>query len=312
MRLVFLGTSEFACPALNGLARAGHEVAAVVVPPARRGGRGNRLLHSPVEQTAGELDLPLLRPEDPNSDSFVAELSTLRPELGVLVAYGYILHRPLLAVPARGFLNLHPSLLPAYRGAAPVQRALLDGVTRTGVSVIRMTRRVDAGDVLGRRETDVNPDETAGDLSGRLALLGAGLLVDVVRQVEQNAVSPEPQDATAVTPAPKLTEEDRVLDWSRPASELHNRIRALSPAPAAWTLFRDERLLVYRSSPVAGTSPAPPGTIMDDGPGLRVATGDGTIELLQVKPQGGRTQDGQSFINGRRPGKNERFVTTGG
>jgi methionyl-tRNA formyltransferase len=311
MRLVFLGTSEFARPALRELVKAGHDIAAVVTPPARRGGRGRKLIRSPVEEAAEELGLALLQPEDPNSDDFVSQLSGLEPELGVLVAYGHILHRPVMSVPQRGYLNLHPSLLPAYRGAAPIQHALMDGAGTTGVCVIQITRRVDAGDVLARRQTTIGPDETAGELSDRLAELGAGLLVDTISRIGREEVSPEPQDPGAVTPAPKLTEKDRILDWGLPTIELHNRIRALSPNPGAWTLFRGERLLVYRSRPVPGAPFAPPGTIMTDRPGLMVATGSGILELLQVKPEGGKVQDGQSFVNGRRPAKSERLETRG-
>ncbi|UCG43711.1 MAG: methionyl-tRNA formyltransferase [candidate division WOR-3 bacterium] len=311
MRLVFLGTSEFACPALRELVRAGHDIAAVVTAPSRRGGRGKKPLRSPVEQAAGEIGLPLLRPEDPNSEDFVRELSGLGPELGILVSYGHILHEKLMSVPPRGFLNLHPSLLPAYRGAAPIQRALMDGVGTTGVCVIQMARKVDAGDILARRAASVGPDDTAGELSDRLAELGAGLLVDTIGKIGRDEVSGEQQDTAAVTRAPKLTEKDRILDWTLPADALHNRIRALSPSPGAWTLFRGERLLVYRSRPAAGPTPAPPGTILSDRTGLWVATGSGILELLQVKPQGSKVQDGRSFVNGRRPESNEKLETGG-
>jgi methionyl-tRNA formyltransferase len=311
LRLVFLGTSEFACPALGRLFQDGHDIAAVVTAPARRGGRGKKLLHSPVERTAGELGLALLQPEDPNSDDSVRELSGLEPELGVLVAYGCILRQPLMSLPVRGFINLHPSLLPAYRGAAPIQRALMDGVETTGVCVIQITGRVDAGDILARKETRVGPDETAGELSRRLAEMGANLLSDTIARIGRDETTPEPQDPRAVTPAPKLTEGDRTLDWGLPSDQLHNRIRALSPNPGAWTLFRGERLLVYRSRPVAGSPSDPPGTILEGASGLQVATGNGVLELLQVKPQGGKVQDGRSFVNGRRPQMNEKLETDG-
>ncbi|MBM3315518.1 methionyl-tRNA formyltransferase, partial [candidate division WOR-3 bacterium] len=284
MRLAFFGTSGFALPALQALHATGHSVAVVVTAPARPRGRGLRLVPGPVEAEARRLGLNLRLPEDPHSADTLAALAGLDLDLGVLVAYGFILRERLLAVPRLGFVNVHPSLLPEYRGAAPIQRALFDGRARTGVTIIAMNRQVDAGDILCRQEAAVGPDETAGELSARLAALGAELLLPVLESLAAGTARPRPQVSQAATPAPRLAGSDRLLDWSRPAPELHNRVRGLSPEPGAVTVFRGRRLLVLRSRLLAGAAAAPAGSLLLDMPGLAVATGDGILELMQVAP----------------------------
>ncbi len=279
----------------------------MVTQPNRPRGRGRRLEPGPIWSAAEAAGLRLLAPPDPNNTRFVAELSQLRPDLGVLTAYGRILGPALLKLPARGFINLHPSLLPAYRGAAPIQRALMAGCTTTGVTVIRMTEEVDAGDILNQEPVTVGPDETAGELSLRLANVGARLVTKTIGELLEGTAQARPQTQCCATHAPKVTDSERYLQWKRPASELHNLVRALSPKPCACTFFRSRRVLVLRSGLAQGTTTAQPGTILLDRPGLEVATGFGILSLLEVRPEAGKTQAGASFRNGLRPVPGERF-----
>ncbi|MFO7637855.1 MAG: methionyl-tRNA formyltransferase [bacterium] len=308
MKLVFLGASGFAVPSLKALASSSHELVAVVVPPAAPAGRGRRPRRTPVEDAARAAGLTVLDPTAPNDPAFVAALAELRPDLGVLVAFGCILRPDLLAAPARGFLNLHPSLLPRWRGAAPIPRALMAGDTRTGVTVIRLNERVDAGDILAQEPVPIGPDETAGELSDRLAAAGANLLLTTFDRLARQELPGATQDPALVTPAPKLRPPDRVLDWTRPATELHNRVRALSPEPGAVAGFRDRRLLVLRSHPSPADGSAPPGSILADRPGFVAATGNGTLEILELRPEGGRRQSGRDFRNGARLSPGERLT----
>ncbi len=300
MRVVFFGTSGFAVPTLRALAGSEHDVTAVVTQPPRPAGRGRQPHPSPVEPAAVELGLEVLRPEDPAEGSFVHRLAGLAPDLAVLVAYGHILKPALLKVPRLGFINLHPSLLPRYRGAAPVQRALMDGASETGVTVIRMDAQVDAGDVLDRVATPVADDETAGELLARLATEGAGLVLRILTRLADGTDRPEPQDPSLATPARKIRDRERVIDWTEPARTVHNRIRALSPVPGAYTGCAGRRLLVYRSRPLDSGNGSPPGTVAPDRKHFVVSAGTGAVELLEVRPEGGRTQSGTGFLNGHR------------
>lgn len=305
MRIVFFGTSDFATPTLRRLAADGHELQAVVTQPARPRGRGRKLSPGPVEQAARALGIAVMTPAEPNAPEFVARFAALKPELGVLAAYGRILSQALLDVPGHGFVNLHPSLLPAYRGAAPIQRALIDGRTETGITVIRMKREVDAGDILKQQSFAIDPDETAGELSCRLAAAGAELVSLAIR--EPGRLRPVEQDPSKATGAPKITDEERLVDWRRPAAELHNLIRGLSPEPAAYTFFRSKHVQLLRSALTRYPSPAEPGTILTVHPGLLVATGSAALELRTVKPESGPAQSGRSFRNGHRPAPGEKF-----
>ncbi|HDR00044.1 MAG TPA: methionyl-tRNA formyltransferase, partial [candidate division WOR-3 bacterium] len=252
----------------------------------------------------------VLDPPDCNDPAFVARLAELKPELGVLVAHGSILRPPLLAVPARGFINLHPSLLPCWRGAAPIQRALMAGADETGVTIIRMNERVDAGDILAREAHPVGPEETFGELAARLAEAGARLLLDTIDRLTREEVAGLPQNPSRACPAPRIRTEDRRLDWSRPARQLHDHVRALSPHPGAVAGFRGRRLLILRSRivPDAPADDTPAGTFLLDRPGLAVRTGDGALELIELRPEGGRLQPGRDFRNGARLVPGERLT----
>jgi len=309
LRIIFFGTAEFAVPTLVRLVESGHQVKPVVTAPAKPQGRGRRLVPSPVETAAQTLGLEVLTPADPNAIDFIEQLSPDQPDVGVLVAYGAILKPPLLNLPKAGFINLHPSLLPAYRGAAPIPRALMAGEKTTGVTVIAMTPAVDAGDILNQERVAIEPDETAGELAARLAPIGAELVLTTLEQLEQGHLVRHAQNPARASRAPKITKEERPIDWSKPAVVIHNQIRALSPDPAATTTFRQKQLLILRSHILNSRSADPPGTILLDLPGLAIATGQGVLELLMVKPEGGTTQTGRDFRNGHRPKPKEMVGT---
>ena len=309
MRVAFFGTSEFAVPALRALVERGHLVGPVVTAPAKPSGRGRKLVPGPVEQEARTLGLSVLAPEDPNETAFLAELASLQPDVAVLAAYGCILKTTLLRLPPRGFLNIHPSLLPRYRGAAPIQRAMLAGEQETGVTVIVLSEQVDAGDIIKQVAMTIGPDETAGELSQRLAATGARLVLEALSRLEKDTGSRTPQDPGLATRAPKLAKSERKIDWRETAPRIHNRIRALSPEPGAVTSFRERRLVLLRSRVRETPERDEPGEILVRYPGLLVATGAGAIEIAELKPEGSRVQTGQDFRNGHRPVAGERLVS---
>ncbi|MEO0069262.1 MAG: methionyl-tRNA formyltransferase [candidate division WOR-3 bacterium] len=310
MRIAFFGTGDFAIPSLK-LLNGKNDIIAVVTTPPRPQGRGKKILPSPVEKTARELNLKILTPENPNSESFVKIFRNFSPECGVVVDYGFILKEPLLKIPRYGFINLHPSLLPRYRGPAPIQRQLIDGCTETGVTVIAMSLEVDSGDILNQLRVPIEPEETAGELALKLAKLGAELVQTTITQIEQGSLSRSPQDHSRATKAPKITPQDRLIDWHNSAREIHNRIRALSPLPAAWTTFREKRILLLRSKIISDIEQPktqnPPGTVLINLPGVIVVTGNGFLELVQLKPAGGKVITGKEFRNGFRLISGERF-----
>ncbi len=308
MRLAFFGTSEFAVPALRALAGSAHDVKLVVAAPSQPSGRGRRLVPSPVEKEARALGLAAATPKDPNDPAFVAELESSHPDVAVLAAYGYILKPPLLAAPALGFLNIHPSLLPKYRGAAPIQRAILAGEQETGVTVIVLSEQVDAGDIIQQQAVPVGPDETAGELSQRLADAGARLMLDALARFGKGTPARTPQDSKLATRAPKIAKSERSIDWRDSAEGIHNRIRALSPEPGAVTGFRRRRIVLLRSQIHPTPDGGEPGQLLVQHPGLVVATGSGAVEIVELKPEGKRAQTGQDFRNGLRPVAGERFA----
>ncbi len=308
MRVTFFGTSEFAVPTLRALVESAHGVGLVVAAPAQPSGRGRKLVPSPVETEARALGLAVLSPEDPNDPAFVAKLKSRSPDVAVLAAYGYILKPPLLAAPALGFLNIHPSLLPRYRGAAPIQRAILAGEQQTGVTVIVLSEQVDAGDIIEQEAVPVGQDETAGELSQRLADAGARLVLDALTRFGEGTPARTPQDPKLATRAPKIAKSERSIDWRESAQQIHNRIRALSPEPGAVTSFRQRRIVLLRSRIPSTSDEGEPGQLLIQHEGLVVAAGSGTVEIIELKPEGKRAQTGQDFRNGLRPVAGERFA----
>ena len=298
MRVVFMGTPAFAVPTLDALVAAGHEVLGVVAQPDRPVGRGQQLVSPPTVQRARELGLEVRQPRAVKSGAFPEWLETCGAELAVVVAYGRILTPRLLAAPRRGCLNVHASLLPKYRGAAPIQWAVVRGETVTGVTTMKMAEGLDTGDMLLRASTPIGPDEDAEALAGRLSQMGAALLVETLARLDE--LVPEPQDEALATFAPLLTKEHGILDWSRPAGALHDQIRGLKPWPGASCTLRGEALKVSRARVLAreGQQGAP-GEVLA-GAGLLVACGQGSLEILEGQAPGRRVQPGRDLINGLR------------
>ena len=308
LRVIFLGTPEFALPSLHTLAGA-TTIAAVVTRPDRPAGRGRVLSAPPVAVVARAMGFAVLQPESLRAASTLETMRGLHPDLLVTVAYGRIIPPPVLALPPRGCINLHPSLLPAYRGASPIQRAIADGATTTGVTIMYQTEELDAGDIILQREVGIGPEETAGELEARLAEDGAALLAEAVRLIAAGAAPRRPQDRTQATYAARLTKQDGVLRWGRPARDLVNQVRAMTPRPGAYTLWREGVLKVWRaraadapdrSAAVAKPAGLPGQVLAADASGITIAAGSGALVLLEVQPEGGRRLRAADFLRGRR------------
>ncbi len=302
MRAVFFGTSQFALPALDALVASPVEVAAVFTQPDRPAGRGRRHTPPPVKTRAQEAGLPVFQPERIRA----ADVAAHGPDVGVAAAYGQILSRKLLDAPRHGVLNLHPSLLPRWRGAAPIQRALLAGDAETGVCVMRLVPALDAGPVLGRRVVPIGPRETAGALHDKLAALGAEQMLETLSALEAGAVREEAQDASLATYAEKLEKQEAALDWRLSAPRLDLLVRGLDPWPVArtrWPGMSNGPVRIWRAWPVEGASGGKPGEILGldespEGGGIRVATGAGDLVVLEVQPPGGKRMDAVVFARG--------------
>ncbi|MFN8026303.1 MAG: methionyl-tRNA formyltransferase [Acidimicrobiia bacterium] len=295
MRLLFLGTPADAVPPLHALHAAGHDIAMVVTQPDRRRGRGSDLMPSPVKEAALELGLHVVTPE--KSREIVEEVVALNVDLGVVVAFGQILPPALLEAVPHGFVNVHFSLLPRWRGAAPVERAMLAGDPETGVCIMRLEEGLDTGPVFARTETPIAPGETAGELHHRLVALGTELLVETLPLVPQ--VTPFPQEGE-VTYASKLEVEEFHLDWTRPAAELELVVRAGNPRPGAFTSDRGRRLKIWSARAHMMPAGAAPGTVLaapHSAP--HVATGKGVLELVEVQPEGKARMSGDAWLAGR-------------
>jgi methionyl-tRNA formyltransferase len=319
MRIVMMGTGLFAEPTFEALLAGPHPVVGLVTQPDRAAGalRGStRQTGRGLKSIAAGRGVPVFQPESVNTPEGVAGLKAFQPELLVVAAYGQILSRDVLAAASHGGINVHASLLPKYRGAAPVAWAVYHGETQTGVTIIRMSVSLDAGDILAQEALDIGPDETAGELEARLAPLGARLAVQVIDQIEAGTAQGRKQDPAQVTKAPKLAKEHGLVDWSRNARQVCNQIRAMQPWPTAYTFWHRAgqpplRLILHRAA-VAEAGPRggdPPGTILADSPGpLRVAAGaGGVVEVRELQPDGKRRMAAEEFLRGRRPQRGDRL-----
>jgi len=299
-RIVFMGTPEFAVPALDALADA-HQVVGVITQPDRPAGRGRRLAPSPVKQVALERGLSLSQPHSLRTPEAVAQLSAWKPDVIVVAAFGQILPQDVLGLPPHGCLNVHGSLLPHWRGAAPVAAAILAGDEVTGVTIMQMDAGLDTGPVLAQREETILPDDTQATLEKRLAYLGAELLVETLSAYLAGNLLPRPQPEEGATYAGQLRKEDGLLDWSRPAVELDRQVRAFTPWPGAFTTWRGQRLKVLRVVPLPEWhGDAPPGTVIVLADGVVVATGEGALRLEEVQLAGKRPMDIAPFLRGQR------------
>ena len=305
MRLVFLGTPELAVPSLEALVAAGHDVCRVISQPDRPRDRGHRVAITPVHDAAQRLGLPVSQPSKIKDPAFAEELRALAPEAFVLVAYGRLIPDALLELAPDRWLNMHPSLLPLYRGPAPIQGALLNGDDTTGVTTIRLQSEMDAGDILLQWETAIDPEETAGALHDRLAVLGADCLVETVAGLAAGTLTPRAQDHAQATFTQKLTKADGVLDFREPAAALRHRIRAVTPWPGATAALPDVSLKVLHADVVEAPAGSPPGTVIAaDADGIVVATGQGGLCIREVQRAGKKPMTAAAFLRGTavRPG----------
>jgi methionyl-tRNA formyltransferase len=300
MRVVFMGTPAFAVPSLDALARAGHELLAVVAQPDRPAGRGQALREPATKAWARPRGVPVLQPEKVRDGRLAAELSALRPDVVAVAAYGRILGKDLLELAPHGAVNVHGSLLPRYRGAAPVQWAVASGERETGVSIMQMDEGLDTGDVLLQRALPIAPEDTADALAPRLAALGGEALVEALALAAAGALVPVPQDAGRATLAPLLSKEDGRVDWTLPAARIAARLRGFSPWPGAWTTL-DGRVVKLLEARPEGAARTRPGDAHRAGRGLSVACGEGTaLSVTRLQPEGRAAQDALAFLNGLR------------
>ncbi|WP_217166007.1 methionyl-tRNA formyltransferase [Streptomyces sp. AC512_CC834] len=301
MKLVFAGTPEVAVPALDALIASGrHEVAAVVTRPDAPAGRGRRLVASPVAERAEEAGIEVLKPAKPREADFLERLREIAPDCCPVVAYGALLPRVALDVPARGWVNLHFSLLPAWRGAAPVQHAVMAGDEITGASTFLIEEGLDSGPVYGTVTETVRPTDTSGDLLTRLAFAGAGLLAATMDGIEDGSLDAVPQPSEGVTLAPKITVEDARVDWAAPALRVDRVVRGCTPAPGAWTTFRGERLKLVHAVPVPDRTDLAPGRLAAHKNNVYVGTGSYAVELLWVQAQGKKPMRAADWARGAR------------
>lgn len=298
MRVVFFGTPELAVPTLAAVADE-HEVLAVICQPDKPRGRSKKLIAPPAKQWAEAHGIAVHQPTRLNDGTFESWLKDLAPDVCVVAAYGRLLKQPLLDIPRYGYLNVHPSLLPRWRGPSPIQSAVLAGDTETGVSIMRLVLEMDAGDVQLQERTPIGPEENAAELTERLAATGAGMMLRALREVESGTATYTPQDPEHVTHCKMITKADGLIDWTRPAAEIHNQIRGCQPWPVAHCVWGGGKLRIHRSRVVEGNSTHDPGTVSAvEKDRFHVATGDGTLALLELQAPGKRAMACADFLRG--------------
>ena len=310
MRIAFFGTPDFAVPSLRALLGEGFDVAAVVTQPDRPHGRSrSNLVPPPVKVVAQEEGIPLLQPERPNAEEFFAQLQGAGPiDLGVVVAYGHILKPALLELPGSGMVNVHASLLPRLRGAAPIEHAILEGMEETGVSIMQMEAGMDTGPVLHTVSTPIPPDETGGELTVRLAEIGALALVEALALSEVEATHLVHQDDERATYAPKITRELAQIRWEEPSEMVARQTRAFDPRPGAWTSLNGREIKLFGPKPAdEWETDEVPGQVVETDPALVIATGDGALQFLDVQPAGKHRMAAREWLRGRGCKKGDRF-----
>ena len=309
LRVVFFGTPEFAVPTFDALLASRHTVVGAVCQPDRPRGRGHKVSIGPVKARALNGGVPVLQPERLKDDEFLAGLRVLRADLGVVAAYGKILTDAVLAIPRLGMINVHGSLLPRYRGAAPVHRAIVAGERETGITIMRVVKALDAGPMMATAPRRIGADETSDDVERDLARIGATLLVTVVDQLADGTVHETPQDDAAATYAHRLTKEDSRFEWEWPALRIHNLIRGLRPWPHAETFMHGRRLILLRSAVSDEPRDTAPGTVLETRSGdLVVAAGSGRVRLLELQAEGKRPMPAREFLAGHRVSPGDRFT----
>jgi methionyl-tRNA formyltransferase len=309
LRVVFFGTPQFAVPALDTLLSSRHRVVGVVTQPDRPRGRGQKVSDAPVKSRAMIAAIPILQPQTLRDPAFLSSLAHMSADIGVVAAYGRILSEGVLAAPRIGMINVHASLLPRYRGAAPIHRAVIAGERDTGVTIMRVVKALDAGPMLASIVRPILGDETSEDVERDLSHLGAGLLASTLDRIVDGGVEETPQNDADATYAPRLTKEDGVVDWFRPAQALHNLIRGLHPWPRAHTFLSGHRLVLHRSRVNDSEANAEPGTVLSaHGGELVVATGSGTLALLEIQSEGKRPTTTREFLAGHQVAEGSRFL----
>ena len=310
LRVVFFGTPSFAVPTLDALLGSRHRVVAVVTQPDRPRGRGQKTSDAPVKARAVAAGLPVFQPERMRDPGFVAGLSDLRADLGVVAAYGRILTETLLATPRLGMINVHASLLPKYRGAAPVHRAVIGGERETGVTIMRVVKALDAGPMLASVTRPIGAEETSEDVERDLARLGADLLVATIEAMLDGTAVETPQVETEASYAPRLTREDGLVEWARPAARIHDLVRGLYPWPHACTFLAGRRFVLLKSVALDTGADAAPGTIVRaEGDVLDVAAAPGIVRILSIQPEGKRAMAVREFLAGHHLRPGDRFTT---
>ena len=313
MRVVFMGTPAFAVPSLEALANSDHEVVGVVTQPDRPKGRGQAVVPCPVKELALAKGLPVSQPEKIKSQEFLQQLSDWKPDVIAVTAFGRILPKAILDLPPMGCVNVHGSLLPAYRGAAPIQWALIHGDAETGITTMLMDEGMDTGAVLLQQTVPIEPEETSLELGARLAQVGGALLVETLTRLAEQSLVPRVQDHARATSAPLLKKEDGVIDWTQSATEIANRIRGLSPWPGSHTFHHEHRLIIRKGRVDAqggpgGSDGSQPGTILAVGQkSFWVETGEGRLEVLEVQPANKKRMSVEQFLQGHALRVNERL-----
>ncbi|UCE18402.1 MAG: methionyl-tRNA formyltransferase [Gemmatimonadota bacterium] len=309
MKIIFMGTAEFGLPSLERLLESSHTVQAVVTGPDRRKGRGLKVVHSPVKAFAEEKHIPILQPERLHNAEFVSTLKEYHPDLFVVVAFR-ILPREVFEIPVQGTINLHASLLPKYRGAAPIQWALIRGEKRTGVTTFFIDERIDTGNLILQKEMGIDENETAGQLHDKLALLGAEVLMETVELIGLGRAVRKPQDDGQATTAPKLKKEEGRIDWSKKAIDIKNHVRGMNPFPGAFTEWKGRIVKVHRTQlATESMERGVPGEVVriDSRAGLIVSTGEGALSLAELQPEGKRRMSGLEFVRGYRVKEGDVF-----
>lgn len=296
MRIIFMGTPDFAVPSLEKLAESGHEICMVFCQPDKPKGRGHKLQYPPVKEAALSRGIPVCQALTLKDEAVQRQIRELQPDLIVVAAYGKILPKAVLAIPKFGCINVHGSLLPKYRGAAPIQRAVLNGEKTTGVTLIYMAQGIDTGDMIAARETAIGPEETAGELFDRLKVIGAELLAETLGNMPDGILPRTPQDEGQATYAPMLAKDEGLLDWTKPAGELHNQIRGLNPWPSAYTFYNGRKMKIHRAERLELNGESGAIEAMDGD--FIVYCGSGALRLTEIQPENSKRMDGRSYLLG--------------
>ncbi len=306
MRLVYMGTPQFAVPPLRALAGAGHRIECVITRTDKPAGRGRNVAAPPVKKAALELGIPLQQPRRVRDPAFVDTLRKINPDAIVVAAYGQMLPKELVTLPKYGCINIHASLLPAYRGAAPINWAIIRGDAQTGITIMQMDEGMDTGGVLMQESLLIGRDDTAGTLTEKLSLLGAGLITKVLTLLESGALKPAVQDDAKATMAPLLKKEDGLIDWTMPADAIHSRVRGLSPWPGAFTFLNGKMIKIMASEIVAGSG-EPGRLVAKDDATLDVGTGRDLLRIVTIQPEGKKPMPAADFLRGHRGLEGEKF-----